>query len=97
MLLFDQHYLLALIAPRNLYVASASQDVWADPKSEFLSCIATNPVYELYGKKGLVYIDKYPISGTKLLDGSIGYHLREGCHYLSRHDWNMFIEYINKK
>lgn len=93
---FDQHYLLSIIAPRNLYVASASEDMWADPKSEFLSCVATNPVYELYNKKGLDYIDEYPASGTKLLTGNVGYHLREGCHYLSRHDWNIFIEYINR-
>lgn len=93
---FDQHYLLGLIAPRNLYIASASKDTWADPKSEFLCGVATNSVYELYNKKGLVHTDEYPITGTKLFDGSIGYHLRNGCHYLSRYDWNMFIEYINK-
>lgn len=97
MLPFDQHYLLSLIAPRNLYVASSSQDTWADPKSEFLACVATNPVYELYNKNGLVYDDKYPTSDTQLWNGSIGYHMREGAHYLSRHDWNRFIEYINKK
>ena len=97
MMPFDQHYLLSLIAPRNLYVASASEDMWADPKSEFLCCVAINQVYELYNKKGLIYEDKYPVVDTKLLDGDIGYHLREGCHYLSRHDWNVFIEYINKK
>lgn len=93
---FDQHYLLSLIAPRNLYVASSSLDKWADPNSEFLACVATTPVYELYNKKGLVCNDEYPNSNTKLLDGSIGYHMREGWHYLSRHDWNIFIEYINK-
>lgn len=96
MLPFDQHYLLSLIVPRNLYIASSSQDIWADPKSEFLGCVAINSVYELYNKKGLVHNDQYPISGTKFLEGSIGYHLREGSHYLSRHDWNIFIEYINK-
>lgn len=96
MLPFDQHYLLSLVAPRNLYVASASKDTWADPKSEFLCCTAINPVYALYNKKGLVYNDEYPISGTKLLDGDIGYHFREGCHYLSRYDWNTFMKYINK-
>lgn len=93
---FDQHYLLSLVAPRKLYVSSASLDMWADPKSEFLACVAANPVYELYNKKGLIYDDKYPTLETKLLDGSIGYHMREGAHYLSRHDWNKFIEYINK-
>lgn len=93
---FDQHYLLSLIAPRNLYIASSSEDMWADPKSEFLCGVAINPVYKLYNKLGLDCIDQYPVIGVKLWNGNIGYHLREGCHYLSRHDWNMFIEYINR-
>lgn len=93
---FDQHYLLSLIAPRNLYIASASKDLWADPKSEFLCGVETNSVYELYNKKGLVHENKYPAPDTKLLGGCIGYHLREGSHYLSRYDWNIFIEYIKK-
>lgn len=93
---FDQHFLLSLVAPRNLYVASASEDSWADPRSEFLSSVAISKVYEVYGKRGLVYEDEYPKVDTKLLDGDVGYHLREGCHYLSRHDWNIFIEYINR-
>lgn len=93
---FDQHFLLSLVAPRNLYVASASEDLWADPKSEFLSSVAISKVYELYGKNGLIYEEKFPEVGTKLMDGDVGYHLREGCHYLSRHDWNIFIEYINR-
>ncbi len=91
---FDQHYLMSLIAPRNLYVASASEDTWADPKSEFICCVATNDVYELLGKKGIIYEDNYPLPGQKLHKGSIGYHLRKGTHYLSRYDWNRFIEYI---
>lgn len=91
---FDQHYLMTLVAPRNLYVASASEDAWADPKSEFLCCIATNPVYELLEKKGVIYEDKCPLPGQKLHEGNIGYHLRKGTHYLSRYDWNRFMEYI---
>lgn len=93
---FDQHYLLSLIAPRNLYIASSSEDSWADPHSEFLCALAVNPIYELYGKKGLIHFDKYLEAGEKLLDGNIGYHVRDGWHYLSRHDWNTFIEYIKK-
>lgn len=46
---FDQHFLLALTAPRYLYVASASEDGWADPLSEFLSCAAASPAFEICG------------------------------------------------
>lgn len=93
---FDQHFLLALIAPRKLYVASAEDDLWADPKSEFLSCVAVNPIYKLYNKEGIVY-DDYPQINQKLHKGNIGYHMRSGSHSLIRYDWNSFIEYINKK
>ena len=94
---FDQHYLTSLIAPRYLYISSASKDYWADPTSEFLCCIATDEVYKLLGKKGFIYENKYPLPGEKLHQGNIGYHLREGTHYLSRYDWNKFMEYIKSK
>ncbi|MDD2431369.1 MAG: acetylxylan esterase [Firmicutes bacterium] len=92
----DQHFLLAAIAPRNVYVASALEDIWADPNSEYLSCVAASPAYVLLGEIGFVYPDRYPEVGEKMHDGSIGYHLRAGTHYFSRYDWQMFIDYINK-
>jgi hypothetical protein len=91
---FDQHFLLSAIAPRVAYVSSAQEDDWADPQSEFLSCIAANTVYELLGLRGLVTQDEYPKPGTVLHEGRIGYHLREGTHYLSRYDWQRFMEYM---
>ena len=56
----DQHELLALIAPRLLYISSSEEDIWADPKSEFLSCVAAVPVYKLHNlnqPKGTIYIE----------------------------------------
>jgi len=91
---FDQHFLLATIAPRKVYVASAVEDAWADPRSEFLSCIAASKVYEFLGEKGFIYPDRFPNTNESLHDGNIGYHIREGTHALSRYDWQRFIEYI---
>jgi hypothetical protein len=91
---FDQHFLLSTIAPRFVYVSSAQEDDWADPQSEFLSCIASNTVYELLGLRGLVTPGEYPKPGTVLHEGRIGYHLREGTHFLSRYDWQRFMEYM---
>lgn len=94
---FDQHYLAALIAPRYLYIASAKEDTWADPVSEMLNCVAVSSVYEQLGKKGFVCEDRLPEAGDVYHDGCIGYHLREGLHYLGREDWLKVIKFINNK
>lgn len=91
-MLYDQHCLLAAIAPRKVFVGSASEDLWADPKSEFLSCVAASPVYELYGLKGLIHEDKYPEAPAWLNEGSIRYHIRRGMHYMSREDWLAYLK-----
>lgn len=92
---FDQHALLAAIAPRKLYIASAEEDSWADPKSEYLSCVAASEVYELYGLKGLIHENDYPKAPVALHQGEIGYHTRKGLHYFSRTDWLYYLEYYN--
>jgi len=93
---FDQHFLLSLIAPRRLYVASAWEDSWADPLSEFLSCVAADEVYRFLGIKGFIYPDRLPAPGDIFHEGAIGYHVRPGTHYLSRYDWQRFMDYMKK-
>lgn len=92
---FDQHFILSLVAPRSLYVCSAEDDDWSDPKSEFLCCIAANKAYQLYGIEGLVSQDKYPKVNQVLDGGNIGYHMRKGSHFLSRYDWQKVMDYRN--
>ncbi len=92
---FDQHFLLASIAPRFCYVSSASMDDWADPNSEFLSCVAASEKYEELGYSGLVHSDKLPEIGEYFHEGRIGYHKRFGAHFLSRRDWHGFMKFIN--
>ncbi len=94
--LFDQHFLVASIAPRHVYVGSASADDWADPDSQFLSCVAASKAYEAAGLRGLVQSgSEFPNVGDFFHDGMIGYHLRDGCHFLSRDDWQMYMRYMN--
>lgn len=92
----DQHELLALIAPRPVYVASASEDTWADPESEFRACVAAEPVYRLFGLKG-VGADRIPKPEMPLHGGSIGYHLRTGKHNLTEYDWKCYLDFADAR
>lgn len=94
---YDQHYVLASIAPRCICVGSAEQDRGADPKSEFLSCVSASEVYDLLGCSGIITPDEYPSAGTSLHKGQIGYHIRTGQHYFSRYDWNQYMAFMKKK
>jgi len=91
----DQHMLVALVAPRLVYVASASQDDWAGQPGEFRSCVLATPVWQLYGKKGLVG-DSFPGPDTPLQDGCIGYHLRTGKHNLTLYDWERYMDFADR-
>lgn len=92
----DQHELLALIAPRPLYIASAASDKWADPESEFLAGVAASPVYKLLGRAGLES-DSMPEVSVPLQGGSIGYHVRPGGHGLTLYDWERFMDFADKR
>jgi len=86
----DQHQLIALMAPRPVYVASATEDRWADPKGEFLAALHAGPVYELLGKQALT-IDRLPEGGKVCNDGDIAYHLRVGGHDVTDWDWQQWL------
>lgn len=92
---FDQDQLLALIAPRLVYVASAEKDKWADPEGEFLAAQQAGAVYKLFGKKGLGS-EKMPEVGKPLHTGSVGYHIREGKHNLRSDDWGWFMDFADR-
>lgn len=94
---YDQSFLLALIAPRLLCVGSAAKDYAADPEAEFLTTLHASSVWEALGKKGLVCPDAMPSPGDKFFDGYVGYHLRDHEHFISREDWNAYIEFLDKK
>ena len=94
---YDQAFLLALVAPRYLYVGSAKEDRGADPESEFLTALHASGAWTLLGKKGLVVSDHMPRTDEVLHEGCVGYHVREGGHYFSREDWNNYIRFMDEK
>ncbi len=95
MLPFDQHELIALIAPRPIYIASGSEDRWADQKGEFLGGLHASPVYELFGLKGLD-AETPPAVDSPVQSGRIAYHIRTGEHDITYYDWTQYIRFADK-
>lgn len=90
----DQHTLISLIAPRPVYVASADDDLWADPYGEFLGAKRATPVYNLFGKRGIDFDDP-PALNHPYMDGSIGYHIRSGDHDVTVFDWQCYLDFAD--
>jgi len=88
----DQHMLLSLIAPRPLYVNSAEEDLWADPKGEYLSLVAAGPVYRLFGKP-VLNADQRPAVNQPVTAGVLGYHIRSGKHGINKYDWEQYLNF----
>lgn len=90
----DQHMLLALMAPRPVYVASAEGDQWADPQGELLSLFYASPVYQLFDKTGLTQ-DKLP-PVNQPVHADVGYHIRSGGHDVKDFDWAQYLTFADR-
>lgn len=95
----DQHMLVAAMAPRPVYVASSSEDLWADPEYERLSCRWASEVYEkIYGMIGAVLPEESEIELNKdYHDGNIAYHVKKGPHSITPADWHRYMDFRDNK
>lgn len=96
MLPVDQHMLLALVAPRYVYVTSSQIDTWADPRAEYLSCRLASEAFELYGLKGFEAPSEEPPLEAPIQEGHIAYHVKRGDHSITAYDWNHVMDYFEK-
>jgi hypothetical protein len=91
----DAHMLIALSAPRPVFITGGTTDQWADPVGEFLAQVAAGPVYRLLGKKDLG-VSQLPPLDTPLTSGDLGYHYHTGGHIATAEDWKAFLQFLGK-
>jgi hypothetical protein len=87
--------LMALIAPKPLYIASAEQDRWGDPHGQYLALCHALPAYNLFGPKSVLPAGM-PAINAPVISGNVAYHVRDGKHNLLLKDWNFFMDFADK-
>jgi hypothetical protein len=90
----DAHMLIALCAPRPVFVTGGAQDQWADPRGMFLAEVAAGPVYALLGQRDLGTTELPPLD-TALISGKLGFHYHTGGHTITPADWEAFLNFAD--
>jgi len=91
----DAHMLIALSAPRPVFITGGTSDQWADPKGQFLGAVAAGPVYRLLGKKDLGVTELPPLD-SPVIGGELGWYYHTGGHSATPADWNAFLAFVSK-
>ena len=90
----DMHMLLALIAPRALYVDCADEDLWGDPHGSYISLYNAVPVFKLLGRNSTIP-ESMPSLNKQIISGRVGFHIRDGVHNLLLKDWTWFMDFAD--
>jgi hypothetical protein len=91
---FDMHMLLALTAPRALYIDAASDDLWGDPRGCYLSLLNALPAFQLFDRSSSVP-ELMPPLNRQVMSGHVGFHIRDGVHDMTVQDWNYFMDFAD--
>jgi dienelactone hydrolase len=91
----DQHMLIALIAPRAVYVACADQDLWGDPRGSYLALYNALPVYKLLRTGSDLPLDMPPLN-HQVMSGKVAFHIRDGVHNMLIKDWKFFMDLADR-
>jgi hypothetical protein len=91
----DAHMLIALNAPRPVFVTGGTTDQWSDPKGEFLAEVAAGPVYRFLGKKDLG-TESFPTPDSPVVSGDLAFHYHTGGHTLTPGEWKLFLEFLGR-
>ncbi len=91
----DAHMLIALNAPRPVFITGGTQDQWSDPRGEFLAEVAAGPVYRLLGKKDLGTTEQPPFD-QPLITGELGFNYHTGAHTITDGDWQAFLNFADE-
>ena len=94
---FDQHYLMAAVAPRKVMIVAANEDEWADTDAQYLCAEAASAAYEELGFTGLKLLEKPLETGEKNVGGEISFFIRKGVHFFSREDWEFYLNCLHEK
>ena len=91
----DAHSLLAVCAPRPMFMNAGTQDTWPDPYGIYLTGIGASPVYQLLGRQGLIMNDPKPVIDQAYIIGDIGYRFHNGGH-TDAPDWPAFLTFATR-
>jgi hypothetical protein len=91
----DAHLLIALNAPRPVFITGGTGDLWSDPRGEFAAVVAAGPVYRLLGRKDLGTAVPPP-PGASLTEGDLAFREHAGGHTITADDWQAFLDFADR-